>query len=205
MATCSDMSLNYVADYEMWNNKFGRNDTDMRNYIENRLKFASYRYWGYNGYPLYFRLYTRYTRKDFNNRPMTSGDRSGALAEWRTWGNNPDNIRYADERVLFTGRDYGGLFGIAYTRAMCRRTNDQYLSFAYVTKIDGISPAVYSKVTGHEVGHNLGAGHQDEGFMQQGRHSNRGMPQSTRSELDSHLSGNSSCLDPRECVNYRGL
>lgn len=201
-AQCRDMSVTYVADYAYYQ-KFGNNTANTRSFIENRLRYGSYRYWGYNEYPLYFRLYASYVQTNDSNTPATSSDSRTFLSQWRDWGNS-GNIGRADENVLFTGKDFGGLFGIAYVGQVCRQVSGNNQAFAMVTKIDRISSAVYSKVTGHEVGHNLGAGHQDTGFMKQGNHTNTSMPQATRNDLDAHIGQYNSCMGLRDCVAYDG-
>jgi len=58
--------------------------------------------------------------------------------------------------MLFTGRNFENLFGIAYTGTVCKFFNGQRRAFGFVTKNSGISATTYNKVTAHEIGHNLG-------------------------------------------------
>lgn len=197
---CRDMSITYVADYQ-YRGKFSNNTTNTRNYIEDRIKFASYRYWNYNDYPLYFNLYNAYIRTTTSNAPTSSTNSSTALSEFRTWARA--NITTRDCSLLFTGRDFGTLFGRAYVGTVCKSTSSgQKRAFGIVTKNSGISSGTYNKVTAHEVGHTLGCSHQTSGFMQQGNHNNTGMASGTRSELNTYISSNNSCIPLRTCVNF---
>lgn len=197
---CRDMSITYVADYQ-YRGKFSNNTTNTRNYIEDRIKFASYRYWNYNDYPLYFNLYTSYVRTTTSNPPTTSTNSSTALSEFRTWARA--NISTRDCSLLFTGRDFGTLFGKAYVGTVCKYTSSgQKRAFGMVTKNSGISSGTYNKVTAHEVGHTLGCSHQTSGFMKQGNHSSTGMAAATEQELDNYISSNNSCMPLRTCVNF---
>jgi hypothetical protein len=197
---CRDMSITYVADYE-YRGKFSNNTTNTRNYIEDRIKFASYRYWNYNDYPLYFNLYTAYVRTTTSNPPTTSTNSSTALSQFRTWARA--NISTRDCSLLFTGRNFGTLFGKAYVGTVCKFTSGgDKRAFGMVTKNSGISSGTYNKVTAHEVGHTLGCSHQTSGFMKQGNHSTTGMATATEQELDAYIASNNSCMPLRNCVNF---
>jgi len=200
-ASCRDMSVTYVADYE-YRGKFGNNTTSTRNYIENRLRYGSYRYWGYNSYPLYFRLWRSYIKTNTYNRPATSTNSSTFLSQFRAWC-RAGNISHGDSNLIYTGRNFGTLFGKAYVGTVCKFYNGQRRAYAMVTKNSGISASVYSKVTGHEVGHMLGCSHQSTGFMKQGNHSNSSMPTATRNELNNYIASNNSCMPYRTCVWYK--
>lgn len=200
-ANCREMSITYVADYQ-YRGKFSNNSTSTRNYIENRLRYGSYRYWGYNGYPLYFWLYRSYVRTTTSNAPTTSTNSSTALSQWRTWARA--NVSNGDSNLLYTGRDFGTLFGRAYVGTVCKYTSaGQRRAYGLVTKNSGISASTYNKVTAHEVGHNLGCSHQTTGFMKQGNHNNTTMASGTVSELNSYISSNNGCMPLRTCVSYR--
>ena len=202
-ATCREMSVSYIADYDFYKNKFGRNSTNTRNWMEARLKFGSYRYWGYNDYPLYFWLYRSYVQTNGNNEPSTSSNSSTFLSNYRAWA-RAGNITRGDANLCYTGTDFGGLFGLAYTSTVCKFTSSgKRRAFGIVTKLSGISSSVYSKVTGHEIGHELGAGHQNSGFMKQGNHSNSSMPTATRNQLNTHINSYNSCMGNKTCVNLR--
>ncbi len=200
-ASCRDMSVTYVADYE-YRGKFSNNTTNTRNYIENRLRYGSYRYWGYNDYPLYFRLWRSYIKTNTSNRPATSTNSSTFLSQFRSWS-RAGNISHGDCNLIYTGRNFGTLFGKAYVGTVCKFYNGQRRAYSMVTKNSGISSAVYSKVTGHEVGHTLGCSHQSTGFMKQGNHTNSSMPTATKNELDTYIASNNSCMPYRTCVNYK--
>jgi len=199
-ADCRNMSVTYIADYEYYK-KFDKSSSKTRSYIEKRLKYGSYRYWGYNEYPLYFRLWKSYVKRNTSDRPATSSDKATFLRQWRSWGRD-GNIGQADANLLYTGRNFGGLYGIAYANTVCRRYNGERRAYSFITKVSGVSSPVYSKVTGHEIGHLLGASHTSSGFMKQGNHSNSSMPQTTHDELDDYISDNNSCMSYRDCVGY---
>ena len=200
-ANCREMSMSYVADYQ-YRGKFSNNTTSTRNYIENRLRYASYRYWAYNDYPLYFWLFRSYIRTTTSNAPTSSTNSSTALSQWRSWARA--NISNGDSNLLFTGRDFGTLFGRAYVGTVCKYTSGgQRRAYGLVTKNSGISSTTYNKVTAHEVGHNLGCSHQSTGFMKQGNHGNTSMASGTETELDNYIANNNGCMPLRTCVNYR--
>lgn len=199
-AQCRDMSITYVADYQ-YRSKFSNNTTSTRNYIEDRIKFGSYRYWNYNDYPLFFNLYTSYVRTTTSNPPTSSTNSSTALSEFRSWARS--NITTRDCSLLYTGRNFGSLYGKAYVGTVCKYTSSgQKRAFGMVTKNSGVSSGTYNKVTAHEVGHTLGCSHQTSGFMQQGNHSSTTMAAATEQELDNYIASNNSCIPLRTCVNF---
>ena len=184
-AQCRDMSITYVADYE-YRGKFSNNTTSTRNYIEDRIKFGSYRYWNYNDYPLFFNLYNSYVRTSTSNPPTSSTNSSTALSEFRSWARS--NILTRDCSLLYTGRSFGSLYGKAYVGTVCKRnSSNQKRAFGLVTKNSGVSSGTYNKVTAHEVGHTLGCSHQSSGFMKQGNHSSTTMAAATEDELDDYI------------------
>lgn len=200
-ATCRDMTVTYVADYE-YRGKFGNNTNSTRIHIENRLRYGSYRYWGYNQYPLYFRLWRSYIRTNTSNRPATSSNSSTFLSQFRSWS-RAGNIGHGDSNLIYTGRNFGSLYGKAYVGVVCKYTSSgQRRAYGMITKIDNVSNGTYNKVTAHEVGHNLSCSHQSTGFMKQGNHSNSSMATATKNQLNSYISSNSSCMPNRTCVWY---
>jgi|GEM_PF-3037068 len=206
---CKELSIAYVADYELLQKNNG--DVDYtRYYVENMLKYGSYRYWGYNNYPLYFKIYGSYVMTNNSNPPTTSTSIGTSLNQFKAWGND-GNIQVRDCNLLYTGREYispsgFNYYGIAKVSTVCQSDQDGYKAFGLcVSKLSGVSSHVQSKVTAHEVGHTLGCGHTsgtNHDFMAQGKHSSKDMSTITWNALDNYIGANNTCMPSKPCVNF---
>ena len=194
-ANCRELAITYVADFQ-YRAKFDDKSSSTRNYAENRIRFASYRYWGYNNYPLYFKLYRSYIRTTTSNPPSTSNEIWGAKDDFRRWASS--NITRGDVNLLFTGRNFGGWHGWAHGTTVCK--SPAYAN-AVVTKADGVSASRNNTIVAHEIGHTLSCSHEGWGFMKNGGNSS-GMHPSTRHQLDSYIYWNNWCMPSRSCVSY---
>jgi hypothetical protein len=205
MANCRELSISYVADYHYYVNRGGSSTTATRNFINDRIKFASYRYWSYNDYPLYFWLFSSAVKTNLTNQPSTATNTSDALSQWRSYGQD-GNISVGDAQILFAGRDFGSSFGRAYTGTTCKTTfwTGKRTAYAIVTNSSSASTSsVWNKVVAHEVGHNLNGSHTTTGFMKQGDHSNSTMSSTTVSEFDNYISNNNGCMPLKTCAGWR--
>ncbi len=198
-AGCREMSITYTADYQL-REKFGNNTSSTRNFVENRIRYASYRYWGYNKFPLHLRLYRGYIRTTKGNPPTTSTNPSTSLGQWKTYAKK--HLPTADGNLLFTGRNVG-VSGNAYPRTVCRFSGGARLAFAQIHRWTGASNAFLSKVTAHEIGHLLGALHSTTGFMIPGGYTYTNMAKVSRSEMSSYISRNNSCMPNVTCAWYK--
>ncbi|PZD78425.1 M12 family metallo-peptidase [Mesonia sp. K7] len=203
MANCRELSISYVADYHYYLNRGNSNTTTTRNFINDRVKFASYRYWSYNDYPLYFWLFSSAVRTNTTNQPSSATNTSDALSQFRSWG-QAGNMSVGDANILFAGRNFGSAFGRAYTSTTCKTSGGKRTAYAIVTNSSSASSSsVWNKVVAHEVGHNLSASHTTTGFMKQGDHSNSAMASTTVTELNNYIAGNNGCMPLKTCVGWR--
>lgn len=129
-----------------------------------------------------------------NADPYGNPDMGGLLNEFANhWNANFTNVR-RDLAHIFTGRNFGGNLGVAWQSSVCV---SPALSYG-LTRQDNNS--FYT--TAHEIGHNLGAGHET---------SNCGAPnttvmcpgpnipnvtfsQNSRNQINNHINGGGGCL-----------
>lgn len=200
-ASCREMSIMYTADNQFYTERGNNSVTSSRNYVENRLRYASYRYWGYNKYPLYFWLFRSYIRTSTGNPPTQSSNHQSAIYQWKTYANK--YIKTGDCNILFTGRSFDvPISGTAYPSTVCKYSNGKRRAFAMVRMKNGVSSGLYNKTTAHEVGHTLGAYHTSTGFMKLGGYASS-MSSTTKTQLNNYISSNNSCMPYRNCVKYK--
>lgn len=133
--------------------------------------------------------------------PYTSSDDSTLLHQFKDYWNAHRSDVGRDLAHLFTGRDLdGATIGIAFVATACER------NFAYALSQDH---SLMVKIVAHEIGHNLGAGHDSSGNPPADPCSGNGPIMCTpiqlsgpnsfssrsQTEIASHVNGSGFCLE----------
>jgi len=185
-ANCWKVEVSSVGDYELYR----RFNYDV-NYTLNWI------YWRVvNGSRMYRGSYIDFIIKNYyvvHNRKYdvaSSTNSTNFVNQWKNYiYNNRNWYNKGDINLLFTGRNIGGTtVGAAYERSIC--TSDAVGFVEYQS-----SPYYEDITTAHEIGHILGAGHSNGGFMNSNVNGgNTWMNPSTLSQLDNWLRYNVRCL-----------
>ena len=134
--------------------------------------------------------------------PYTTTDGADLLEEFSTYWHSNFAVREPyDVAHMWTGKDLGGIAGIAWVGAICNER-----SFSYgLSKHFSIVPARHI-ITAHEIGHNFGADHPDEKNPPVAECANTIMPsaltlgaeltfcQFSRKEIGAHVARYNHCL-----------
>ena len=128
----------------------------------------------------------------------------GLLTEFGNhWNANFQNVQ-RDLAHLFTGRTFSGILGVAWNNSVCNNPGQSYS----ITVEDNNS--FYT--TAHEIGHNLGAGHETSNctgpgrtvMCQGGNIPNVTFSQNSRNQINNNLSNNGSCLQDYTNISITG-
>lgn len=197
-ANCYAIEVTQLSDYEFYRYKFGSSYAQTSGYMSSRLYWASRRYWAYNRYPINFVQRSIYVYTS-NNDGLVSNNSSTMLSEWRAFYNRSWYDR-KDVNSLWSGKAIvSGIYGLAGVRTLCtnaRRAFNWNKQFA--------SNAQSSRLLAHEIGHNIGAPHDNAStnFMNgnPGRWNNT-LGQNARNNIYGHIwnGGGNRCLNVQAC------
>lgn len=107
---------------------------------------------------LYIEITYQQAWSSVSGDPYTSLDAGTSLTQFRNWWNSNRTGTVRDTAHKFSGKDFnGGTIGIAWVGVICNSPGN-----SYGISQDMSSRSLRTKLTAHEIGHNLSANHDDQ-------------------------------------------
>jgi len=201
-ANCYKVEITFMGDYALYAWRFNYNFDNTYNWMYWKVVNAGRMYYSNNGYPLNFILKSGYVNNWNGYIANSSNNANNFILQWQNFVvNNSNWFDKGDANILFTGQDIqSNVIGVAYISSICNNNYGYNWGGGSFGVVEHQWYPYYEDITtAHEIGHILGAGHSNGGFMNSSINGQSWMHSSTWNDLNNWLPGHSWCLGNWGC------